>query len=80
VRDALEEAAREYGRVPKEVPLAALTALVEAFTLGTMLERHVGVTEGHRELLEAIERWLEFLKGGKDAVSAKEVGHQGSRC
>ena len=65
VRDAIEDAAREYGHDPTHVPVAALTALIETFTLGTMVERHVGVTEGHRELLDEIERRLAILEKGK---------------
>lgn len=71
VRAALEDAAREYGREASDVPIAALTALVETFSLGMMLDRHVGVTDGHRELLEEIERRLEALeKGKRDAGSS----------
>ncbi|MCA1831737.1 MAG: TetR/AcrR family transcriptional regulator [Actinomycetota bacterium] len=65
IRSALEEAAREYGRDPRKVPITALTALVETFSLGTMVERHAGVTEGHRELLDEIERFLLSLEKGK---------------
>jgi AcrR family transcriptional regulator len=71
VREALEDAAREYGREPNDVPLAGLTSLVETITLGMILERHVGVTEGHRELLDEIDRQLESLEKGKgDAGTA----------
>jgi len=71
VREALEDAAREYRRDPDDVPLAGLTSLVETITLGMILERHVGVTEGHRELLDEIDRQLESLEKGKgDAGTA----------
>lgn len=71
VRDALEDAAREYGRSPHDLPIGALTALVETFSMGMILERHAGVTEGHRELLEEIERRLIALEEGKrDAGTA----------
>ncbi len=66
VRDSLEQAAREYGRDPKDVPLAALTSLAETFSLGMMLERHASVTEGHDALLDAIDRWLESMQGGRE--------------
>jgi hypothetical protein len=72
VRYALEEAAREYGRDPADIPLTALTALVETFTMGAMLERHVGVTEGHAELLAAVDRWLESLKERREEDARKE--------
>lgn len=71
VREALEEAVREYALDPAETPCTALTALVETFSLGMILERHVGVAEGHRELIEEIDRWLESLGKGKgDARTA----------
>jgi AcrR family transcriptional regulator len=65
VRDALTDAAREYGRDPRDVPITALTAFVETFTLGAILERHVGITEGHKELLEEVDRLLASLEKGK---------------
>ncbi|MGH2794929.1 MAG: TetR/AcrR family transcriptional regulator [Actinomycetota bacterium] len=65
VRAALKNAAKEYGRDPRDVPIAALTALVETFTLGVILERHVGITEGHKELLRYIDRLLTSLEEGK---------------
>lgn len=70
VRDAIEDAAREYGHDPKSVPITALTALVETFTMGSMLERHVGVTEGHRELIEEIDRRIQQLEKGQGNASA----------
>jgi AcrR family transcriptional regulator len=66
IRGALHSAVTEYGRDPGDVPLAALTALVETFSLGMMLERHLGVTQGHRELLDEIDRRLVALGEGKD--------------
>jgi AcrR family transcriptional regulator len=66
VRDAVEDAAREYGFTPSDVPVAALTALIETFTLGMMMERHVGVTEGQQALLDEIERRLVTLEGRKE--------------
>jgi AcrR family transcriptional regulator len=69
VRDALEQAAREYGRDPRDVPITALTALVETFTLGAILERHVGISHGHRELIDEVDRFLSSLEKGKSYAS-----------
>jgi AcrR family transcriptional regulator len=41
-----------------EMPLEVLVSLVITFNEGIMLERLSGVTEGHEELLEWIDRWL----------------------
>ncbi|HVL90735.1 MAG TPA: TetR family transcriptional regulator [Actinomycetota bacterium] len=74
---ALETAAREYGLRPAEAPVAAITALIETATIGTMMERHIGVTTGHAELLAEIERRLERLerkKGSSDAGTASGRG------
>ena len=42
-----------------EMPLPALTALVVTFNQGIMLERLIGVDEGHAELLAWIEELLD---------------------
>ena len=65
VRTAVANAAVEYGKDLKDVPVVALSALVETFTIGAMAERHAGVDEGQRELLEAIDAWLVTLEEGK---------------
>ena len=41
------------------MPLEVLVSLVITFNEGIMLERLSGVTEGHEELLEWIDAWLE---------------------
>jgi hypothetical protein len=40
------------------MPLEALVTLVITFNVGIMVERLSGVTEGHEELLDWIDRWL----------------------
>jgi AcrR family transcriptional regulator len=71
LRDALVDATREYGFQPDEIPIAAITALIETLSLGMMIERHVGVTEGQQELLAEIELRLGQLEGRKrDAGSS----------
>jgi hypothetical protein len=42
-----------------DIPLDALVALVATFNFGIMVERQSGITTGHAELLEWIDRFLE---------------------
>ena len=46
-----------------DMPLDALVALVMTFNEGIILERAQGITTGHRELLEWIDKWLESRDG-----------------
>lgn len=55
--EAFAEARAERGI---ELPLPALVALVATFNQGIMLERLLGVDEGHAELLA----WIEEVLGG----------------
>jgi hypothetical protein len=48
-------------------PLEAVVSLVISFNEGMMLERLSGISEGHRELLGAIDQWLETLEAQKGA-------------
>jgi len=58
-RAVLTEAfAEPRERLGIQMPLDALVALVVTFNVGIMVERLSGVTEGHEELLEWIDRWL----------------------
>lgn len=50
--------APERERLGLEMPLEALVTLVYTFNEGIMLERLSGIENGHRELLDWIERWL----------------------
>ena len=54
--EAFAEPRERYGI---EVPLEVLVSLVITFNEGIMLERRSGVTEGHEELLEWIDAWLD---------------------
>jgi TetR/AcrR family transcriptional regulator len=54
--DAFAEPHEELGL---EIPLDALVSLVATFNLGIILERNSGITTGHNELLEWIDRFLE---------------------
>jgi AcrR family transcriptional regulator len=58
-RAVLTEALAEpRERLGIDMPLDALVSLVMTFNQGVMLERLSGVTEGHQELLDWIDRWL----------------------
>jgi AcrR family transcriptional regulator len=54
--EAFAEPREQYGI---EMPLDALVSLVMTFNVGIMVERLSGVTEGHQQLLEWIEAFLE---------------------
>jgi AcrR family transcriptional regulator len=59
-RAVLTEAfADPYERYGLEIPLEALVSLVITFNSGIILERLVGITTGHAELLEWIDAWIE---------------------
>jgi AcrR family transcriptional regulator len=54
--EAFAEPRKRYGI---EMPLEALVSLVITFNEGIILERLSGVEEGHRELLDWIDGWME---------------------
>ena len=54
--EAFAEPREQYGI---EMPLDALVSLVMTFNVGIMVERLSGVTDGHQQLLEWIEGFLE---------------------
>jgi AcrR family transcriptional regulator len=54
--EAFEEQCERYGI---EMPLEALVTLVTTFNEGIILERLAGITNGHDELLDWIDGWLE---------------------
>ena len=54
--EAFAEPREEYGI---EMPLDALVSLVLTFNEGIMVERLSGITEGHQDLLEWIDAFLE---------------------
>jgi AcrR family transcriptional regulator len=63
LREAFTHAAEEYGLDPDEMPVDALVAMTMTFGQGYAIERLEGIDEGHDELLDWIERWLEGLEG-----------------
>jgi AcrR family transcriptional regulator len=62
LREAFERAADEYELDRETFPIEALVALTMTFGQGYPLERLEGIDEGHAELLDWIERWLESLE------------------
>ena len=54
--EAFAEPRKRYGI---DMPLDALVSLVVTFNEGIILERLSGVEEGHRELLDWIDAWLQ---------------------
>jgi AcrR family transcriptional regulator len=58
LREAFAPALEEYGLDRGVFPLEAWVSLVMTFNQGVEVERLSGISEGHRELLDGIERWL----------------------
>jgi AcrR family transcriptional regulator len=63
--EAFDEMMDEYGLDRERFPLDAVVSLVITFNEGIMVERLSGISTGHRELLEMIERWLASLEQAK---------------
>jgi TetR/AcrR family transcriptional regulator len=62
--EAIGKALEEYG-VTETFPPGAVVAMVMTFAQGFALERLLGVTEGHAQLLDWIDHWLESLETRK---------------
>jgi AcrR family transcriptional regulator len=63
--DAFDQMITEYGLERDQFPLAAIVSLVMTFNEGIMVERLSGISAGHRDLMEMVERWLEPLEEAK---------------
>jgi AcrR family transcriptional regulator len=59
--DALTSGMRELGIDQRRFPVDAMVALVMTFNEGIMLERLSGITAGHKELLDAIDVWMQSV-------------------
>lgn len=59
--DALTRAAEEYAVDTDRFPVEALVALVMTFNQGVQLEQAGGITQGHRALLDLLDRMLQDL-------------------
>jgi AcrR family transcriptional regulator len=60
--DAFGRMLDEYGVDRERYPLAAVVSLVMTFNEGIMVERLSGISDGHRELMEMVERFLDSLE------------------
>jgi AcrR family transcriptional regulator len=63
--EAFDRGMKEYGLDGERFPLEAWVSLVMTFNQGIELERLSGITDGQRELLESVERWLSSLEEAK---------------
>ena len=63
--ESFARALDEYGLERDGFPLEAWVTLVYTFSLGIEADRLSGVVTGHRELLGAIDRWLQTLEEAK---------------
>jgi AcrR family transcriptional regulator len=65
LREAFSRAIDDYGLDRDEFPLEAMVSLVMTFNVGIELERLSGISDGHKELLEWVDRWLQRLEDAK---------------
>ena len=63
--EAFDQMMAEYGLDRERFPLAGIVSLVMTFNEGIMVERLSGISTGHSELLEMVERWLQSLEEAK---------------
>jgi AcrR family transcriptional regulator len=62
LREAFTQAAEQYGLREDDFPVEVLVALTATLAQGYALERLDDIDEGHAELFDWIERWLESLE------------------
>lgn len=65
LRSAFARAHEEYALDEDEFPLEALVSLVMTFNVGMEIERLSGISDGHRELLEWVDAWLQRLEDAR---------------
>jgi AcrR family transcriptional regulator len=63
--EAFDQMMDEFGLDREQFPLAAMVSLVLTFNEGIMVERLSGISAGHRDLLDMVERRLESLEEAK---------------
>ncbi len=56
------QALRDYGLDETQFPLKVIVAAVTSFQLGLIVEGLSGVEEGHQDLLDWIQRWIDELE------------------
>ena len=57
----------DYGLDETQFPLKVIVAAVTSFQLGLIVEGLSGVEEGHQELLDWIQRWIDELEAKRTA-------------
>jgi TetR/AcrR family transcriptional regulator len=68
LREAFTHAAEEYGLDADELPVDVLVTMTMTFAQGYAIERLEGIDEGHEELLDWIERWIEGLESNRSTT------------
>lgn len=63
------QALRDYGLDETELPLKVIVAAVTSFQLGLIVEGLSDVHEGHQELLDWIQRWIDGLEENRIRAS-----------
>jgi AcrR family transcriptional regulator len=63
------QALRDYGLDQTEFPLKVIVAAVTSFQLGLIVEGLSDVHEGHQELLDWIQRWIDGLEQNRIRAS-----------
>ena len=56
---------QEYGLDESQFPLKVIVAAVTSFQLGLIVEGLSSVTEGHVELLDWIQTWVDSLEAAR---------------
>jgi AcrR family transcriptional regulator len=64
-----DQALRDYGLDETEFPLKVIVAAVTSFQLGLIVEGLSDVHEGHQELLDWIQRWIDGLEENRIRAS-----------
>jgi AcrR family transcriptional regulator len=59
------EAMREYGLDETQFPLKVIVAAASSFQLGLIVEGQSNVNEGHAELLDWIQSWVDSLDAAR---------------
>ena len=63
--EAFDRMLDEYDVDRDVLPLSGLVSLAMTFNEGVMVERLSGISAGHRELMDMVERWLASLEEAK---------------
>jgi AcrR family transcriptional regulator len=61
--DALSSVLADYGVDPQEFPAATVLVLMSSISRVLAMEQGLGVTAGHAETLQMVERWLARFEG-----------------